>query len=156
MTHDTISTPTTQRNPWDVCKMLPLFVLISCMIVLKVLRNLCSVCLPQEKPGLTSFTYKMYNTHHHFHAFSHSGVKPSTFQTTHHICCLWHFFFAHHVNTPVLLETHYWQSHAACVTPVWGLYAPRGQPPVREEPPHLCCTDSMGTRSTGLRVSRLS
>lgn len=46
--------------------------------------------------------------------------------------------------------------HAVCVTPVLGLYAPLGQPPVRDEPPHLCCTASIGTRSTGLRVSRRS
>ncbi len=43
-----------------------------------------------------------------------------------------------------------------CVTPVLGLYAPLGQPPVRDDPPHLCCTASMGMRSNGLLVSRLS
>lgn len=59
------------------------------------------------------------------------------------------------VNTPALIKTHR-HPHAVRFTPAWGRYAPRGQPPVRDDPPHLCCAASTGMLSTGLRVSRLS
>lgn len=96
------------------------FVLISCMIVLKV--------SPQEKPGLTSFTYKMYNTHYHFHAFSHSGLKPSTFQRHKHLLSVTFFLCTPCEHTRVTGNTPLAVTCSVCY-PCLGSVRPPGTAP---------------------------